>query len=265
MQNLAGLIKYILLKLFILIVLSLTAIIIFTLAYNPGGNKKSLNDIHLTIPFSLKEKDIIFKSESSPVSQANAVMNTAQSFSSQVLKRAEAMINVKWTPTYNLVCAKASYTFVKGKIYYGVPYSMDFYQVTSPEDFLYKINNSKVIYGNDCSGFVSAAWGISRQTTYTLYNAMINKINIDGKTVQKIAWNDLKPGDALLLNKSSSEGHVMLYIGSDEKNSDNLTVYEQNVPTTVPYEPIPVARKDARSKNNLISQGYIPVRLVNAN
>lgn len=259
MKILLRTIKQILLKLFILIVLSLTAIIIFTLAYNPEWNKTSLNDLQLTLPFSLNKKDIIFKTESSPVSQANTVMNTAQSFSSQVLKRAEAMINVKWTPAYNLVSKKASYTFVKGKTYYGIPYSMDLYQISAPDDFLSKISNSKVIYGNDCSGFVSAAWGVSRQTTYTLYNAMKNNIKINGKTIQQISWNDLKPGDALLLNKSSGEGHIMLYISCD---SDNLTVYEQNIQTAIPYEPIPVARKDVRSKSKLISQGYIPIRLI---
>ncbi|MDV3427531.1 MAG: C40 family peptidase [Bacillota bacterium] len=261
MQMLLRKIKQFLLKLFALIVLSLAAIILLTLAYKPEWNKAGLNDLQLTLPFSLNKKDIIFKSEGSSV-QTNAAANNTQSFSSEVIKRAEAMVNVKWTPSYNLICEKASYTFIKGRTFYGIPYSMDFYQVTSTEDFLSKINNSKVIYGNDCSGFVSAAWGISRQTTYTLYNAMINNIKIDGKAIQQISWNDLKTGDALLLNKGSGDGHIMLYISCDDKNSDTLTVYEQNIPTAIPYEPIPAARKDVRSKSKLIGQGYIPIRLV---
>jgi len=252
-------IKLILLKLFALIVLSLVFIIILTITYNPEGNKTTLNDQLLILPFSLNKKDIIFKNENSSVSQAKACLNNTQAFSSEVIKRAEAMINVKWTPSYNLVSEKASYTFIKGKTYYGIPYSMGFYQVSTPDDFLSKISNSKVIYGNDCSGFVSAAWGISRQTTYTLYNAMKNNIKINQKSIQQISWNDLKPGDALLLNKTGGEGHVMLYISCD---NDNLTVYEQNIPTAVPYEPIPAARKAVRAKSKLISQGYIPIRLV---
>lgn len=259
MQMLLSKIKLIFLKLFALIVLSLVFIIIFTIAYNPKGNKTALNDLQLILPFSLNKEDIIFKNENADASQADPCLYNTQAFSSEVIKRAEAMINVKWTPSYNLVSKKASYTFIKGKTYYGIPYSMDLYQVTTPEDFLSKINNSKVIYGNDCSGFVSAAWKISRQTTYTLYNAMKNNIKINGKSIQQISWNDLKPGDALLLNKAGGDGHIMLYISCDK---DNLTVYEQNIPTAVPYEPIPVARKVIRVKSKLISQGYIPIRLV---
>lgn len=262
MQMILRIIKQTLLRLFILIVLAFVFIVTFTLIYKPEWNKAGLNNLQITIPFSLNKKDIIFKSEGSSAVQANAVMNNNQSFSSETLKRAEAMISVKWTPSCNLVCSKASYTFIKGKTYYGIPYSMDFYQIRTPEDFLSKIKKSNIIYGNDCSGFVSAAWGISRQTTYTLYNAMISKTKIDGKTIKQISWNDLKPGDALLLNKANGEGHIMLYLSCDAKNKDTLTVYEQNIQTSIPYEPIPVARKDERSKNSLISQGYVPIRLV---
>lgn len=46
--------------------------------------------------------------------------------------------------------------------------------------FLPKINTSKKIYGNDCSGFVSIAWGISRQATLILFNAVKYGTGIDG-------------------------------------------------------------------------------------
>ena len=58
----------------------------------------------------------------------------------------------------------------------------------------------------------------------------------------------MRPADALFIDNGKGEGHIMLYINSDEKNSDNLNVYEQNISTTTPYEPIPVAREDIRSK-----------------
>lgn len=53
----------------------------------------------------------------------------------------------------------------------------------------------------------------------------------------------------------------MLYIGADSKNSDELNVYEQDIQTIIPFEPLPVARKDVRYKSTLMRKGYIPIRL----
>ena len=139
---------------------------------------------------------------------------------------------------------------------------MNYYQVSSVNDFLSKINNSKKLYGNDCSGFVSAAWGISRQTTLTLFNAVKNGSKIDGKTVSEISWNDLRSGDALLIDNGKGEGHIMLYINPDIKDGDKLNVYEQDVQTIIPFEPLPVARNDVRNKKTLMKDGYIPIRLL---
>jgi hypothetical protein len=139
---------------------------------------------------------------------------------------------------------------------------MNLYQVSSVENFLSKISNSKILYGNDCSGFVSAAWGISRQTTLTLFNAVKNDDKIQGKNVSQISWNDLEPGDALLIDNGKGDGHIMLYINSDGKNRDKLNVYEQDVQTIIPFEPLPLARKDIRYKSTLMKEGYIPIRLL---
>jgi hypothetical protein len=138
---------------------------------------------------------------------------------------------------------------------------MDLYQTMSPQDFLNKIKGSNILYGNDCSGFVSATWGVSRQTTLTLYNAAKNGTKIDGRTVCEIPWEDLRPGDALLIDNGKGKGHVMLYINTDTKKSDNINVYEQDIQTIIPFEPIPVARKDVRSMSTMIKEGYIPIRL----
>jgi len=139
---------------------------------------------------------------------------------------------------------------------------MDSYQVSSPNDFLSKINKSKILYGNDCSDLVSVAWGISRQTTLSLYNDIKSGSKIGNKYVCQISWDNLRPADALLIDNGKGEGHIMLYINSDKKNSDNLNVYEQDISTIMPYEPIPVARKDIRSKSKLMKEGYIPIRLM---
>lgn len=240
------------LNIFALIIMILFIFDIFTPVHNPSIGNSSSHIVQSILPFSLKDKDITYIS--------NKDMSDAAQ--QRMLDRAKAMTEVKWVPKYNLIDKKGFYVFRKGKTYYGVPYSMDSYQVTSPKDFLSKISGSKVIYGNDCSGFVSAAWGISRQTTFTLYNAVKDGRKIDGKFICQISWDDIRSADALLLEKGNGKGHIMLFINSDKKNSDNLNVYEQNIPTVIPFEPIPAARKDVRSKKRLVKEGYIPIRLI---
>ena len=225
--------------------------------------------------FNLDEQAIIYNSKeninnlntspsSTPPPSPNTNTNNPLSADRKaVLDRAQAMVDVKWTPKYNLTNKYATYTFIKGKTYTGVPYSMDFYQVRAVGDFLSKIGDSKIIYGNDCSGFVSACWGISRQTTFTFNDAVKKQKKIDGKLVVEISWDDLKPGDALLLDNGKGKGHIVLYINTDEKDKDKMNVYEQNVPTIIPFEPMPVARKDIRSKAALKKEGYFPIRLKN--
>jgi hypothetical protein len=139
---------------------------------------------------------------------------------------------------------------------------MDVYQATSAKEFLKKIKDSSELYGNDCSGYVSAAWGISRQTTLTLYNAVENKEKIDGRYIKKISWDDIKPADALLLDDGKGKGHVMLYVETNENNKDELIIYEQNIVINTPNGSTPVSRKDVRSKKTLIKDGYIPIRLM---
>jgi hypothetical protein len=180
----------------------------------------------------------------------------------EILKKAEEMANVKWTPKYDLNDKSAKFTFSKGKTYTGIPYSMDVYQATSAREFLKKIKNSSELYGNDCSGYVSAAWGISRQTTLTLYNAVEKKEKIDGRYIKKISWDEIKPADALLVDDGKGKGHVMLYVESNKGNKDELIIYEQNVVINTPNGSVPVARKDVRSQKALIKDGYIPIRLM---
>lgn len=185
----------------------------------------------------------------------------------EVLNRAQSMIEVKWSPKYDLVDKYGNYTFKKDTTFYGVPYSMDKEQVTSASEFLKKITTGDKLYGNDCSGFVSAAWGISRQTTLSLFNAATKGDKIDGKEVCKISWEALEPGDALLRDNGKGEGHVMLFVYSDINDRDKIYVYEQNVATdddekNNPVDTIPVARKNERSKAYLKKEGYFPIRLM---
>ncbi|MDP4091688.1 MAG: hypothetical protein Q8930_20790, partial [Bacillota bacterium] len=70
--------------------------------------------------------------------------------------------------------------------------------------------------------------------------------------------------DAILIQDGRGKGHIMLFLEYDRQNSDNIIVYEQNVVSSKPYEPIPTARKDVRSKTDLIKAGYFPIRLLPA-
>lgn len=253
--------KYIKMIINFLILTILVMLMLRTFLPSSGSLINIGNSIDKTIPaFSLNNNDIKYRKEESKSITYN-YEGISDAERKEVLNRAKAMTEVKWIAKYNLLDSKASYTFQKGKVYSGIPYSMDIYQVKSTEDFLSKINNSNTLYGNDCSGFVSSAWGISRQTTLTFYNAVKNNTLIDGRAVFQIEWKDLKPGDALLMDNGKGHGHIVLFVSFDSKNGDIINVYEQNIQTTVPYEPIPVARKDLRSKTSLTRDGYFPIRI----
>ena len=253
----------VILDILLLIILIIIVFIMHnSLFYNTGSTGK--NNVQSISPFSFSDKAVTYntKVDSVIASTETNKPGIGEGLREDILNRAKAMTEVKWVPKYNLIDKKGQYTFIKGKTYEGVPYSMDLVQVTSSKDFLDKITNSKTIYGNDCSGFVSAAWAIKRQTTLSLYNVIKAGSKIDGQAVIQIAWEDLKPGDALLMENGNGKGHVMLYIGADKNISDNLNVYEQNIATAVPLAPIPVARRAVRSKSSLIKNGYRPIRLM---
>lgn len=222
-------------------------------------------------PYSLNSSSIVYEiinDYPKPESKAAIPSNDNQPSSStgitrtEILKRADDMISVKWVAKYNFKSKKAMYTFRKGQTYTGIPYSMDDYQVTSSSDFISKMKGSKGLYGNDCSGFVSAAWGIERQTTLSFYDALKNKTSIDGESIIEVSWRNLKPGDALLMDNGKGKGHIMLFANYETGNSDKIYVYEQNIATIVPFEPIPTARKDIRSVGSLEKSGYIPIRMM---
>lgn len=248
----------------------LVVILYFSIFVILAPNQKTVINNTITYdkitPYELNNNSITYNDDNIKNPITNSVANNLISSARQeVINKAKAMAEVKWSPRKNIIDKISKYIFLKGKTYYGIPYSMDSYQVTSANDFLSKINSTNSLIGNDCSGFVSAAWNIKRQTTLTLFCAAKNGVLVDGKVVKEISWNDIKTGDALLHDNGKGKGHIMLYVSTDTKNSDSLTVYEQNVSTLVPFQPIPVARKDTRSKTSLIKQGYFPIRLMTLN
>ncbi|MEV8095733.1 peptidoglycan-binding protein [Kitasatospora sp. NPDC085879] len=81
-------------------------------------------------------------------------------------------------------------------------------------------------YRQDCSGFISMAWGLgSSQTTWTLPNF-----------ADRIGKDDLQPGDALIYNDSANPqggSHAVLFGGWTDSSHTKYTAYEQTSPNTI--------------------------------
>ncbi|MEU3570101.1 peptidoglycan-binding protein [Kitasatospora sp. NPDC036755] len=92
----------------------------------------------------------------------------------------------------------------------GVPYSMSRYWSDG--------------YRQDCSGFVSMAWGLgSSQTTWTLPDY-----------AERIGKNDLQPGDILIYNNPANPqagSHVTIFGGWTDSSRTKYVAYEQTGPS----------------------------------
>ncbi|WP_380277690.1 peptidoglycan-binding protein [Kitasatospora purpeofusca] len=81
-------------------------------------------------------------------------------------------------------------------------------------------------YRQDCSGFVSMAWGLgSSQTTWTLPNF-----------AERITKADLQPGDILVYNNAASPqsgSHVTIFGGWTDSTRTRYVAYEQTSPSTL--------------------------------
>lgn len=161
------------------------------------------------------------------------------------------MLNVEWIPTQILVGWRGNHDFPAGKKVIGIPYTQNrqknaagFLAVLSAADFYdSKPVNGTIMptYGNDCSGFLSFAWNISRQTTYTFtegikngtyaqvgsYSANAEKPN---QSDLKNSYNYLKRGDGLVC-RIGKDGHALLVAVPDPEN-EVVHVYEQTPPQT---------------------------------
>ncbi|AAM25871.1 hypothetical protein M2349_002388 [Caldanaerobacter subterraneus subsp. tengcongensis MB4] len=160
-----------------------------------------------------------------------------------VVDKAKRMVDVSWTPSQNLTGWLGRYTFTKGVTYKGIPYS----QTPNQRDeigFLQSLNNAADFYvpytdpngrimpryGSDCSGFVSFAWGISRQTTWSFLQGIKNgtykkvgSYNVDNPTSSELltSYLQLQRGDAVV-----NEGHTFL-IAYNDKTNKKVYAYEQ--------------------------------------
>lgn len=146
-----------------------------------------------------------------------------------IIARAQAMVDMKWTTPKQFSGWKGQTTFKTGTKYTGMPYSQTGNQMTSPSNFTNSIKNysgsltltspqTQPRFGNDCSGFVSAAWGISRHTTSTLPNVS-----------KEISYNDLQPGD--ILNHAGD--HTFIFKKWANANKTEMVVLEQTPPHAI--------------------------------
>ncbi|KYH34160.1 hypothetical protein CLTEP_19370 [Clostridium tepidiprofundi DSM 19306] len=162
--------------------------------------------------------------------------NTKEYVQKQILDRAKAMIDFTWTPKKDLEGWRNDHTFPAGVPVKGIPYSMtehqtnltSFKEALKKEDFYvsgYKRDDkypdesaTMPKYGNDCSGFVSFAWGMKRMTTY--------EIEDSPDTIHfSLGEKELEPGDAFV-----KDTHTFLYVRTAE-NGDFIC-YEQTPPKT---------------------------------
>ncbi|GEM_PF-2601590 len=142
---------------------------------------------------------------------------------SEILSKANQMIDGAWTPQHNQrgwTSSRSPYHFYAGRTYHGVLYSQN-NPVEDWDEFRSRIRTARAYYGywsggrwynklgNDCSGFVSIAWGMpGRYTTVGFYNQANKKkqyVIAIGRAGQA-AHVDLKPGDAL----NYSGHHIIL-------------------------------------------------------
>ncbi|KJS56639.1 membrane protein [Streptomyces rubellomurinus subsp. indigoferus] len=100
-------------------------------------------------------------------------------------------------------------------------------------------------YRQDCSGFVSMAWGLdSSQTTWTLPDF-----------AERIGKSDLQPGDVLIYNNPANPqagSHVTLFGGWTDSSRTRYLAYEQTSPGT--------KKRDTPYAYWNNSAGYVPYR-----
>lgn len=225
----------------------------------------------ITIIYNNFSKDIsvVVLNQVDLLNLKNAIntMSLTSSERQQIDARADAMVYLKWTPTKNIRGWKNKKTFLANTTYTGIPYSQTAYQKNESgflsamnnadfyEAYTRVLNGTSIImpkYGNDCSGFVSFAWNISRQTTSSFISGIKNKTyvqvgsyNISNPSYNELisSYHNLQRGDAVV-----KEGHTFL-ITANWPDSNKVMVYEQT-----PYSAI----YTSWTYDDMASGGYMP-------
>lgn len=198
-------------------------------------------------------------------------LNMLQDFSNderqKIDTRADEMAYLKWTPMSNIRGWRNKKTFYAGTTYTGIPYSKTEYQ-KNLDGFVSAMNNSSFYdnytryldgetiimpkYGNDCSGFVSFSWNISRQTTTSFIDGIkdgtyskVGSYNTNNPSYNDLiaSYQSLQRGDAVV-----KPGHTYV-ISANWNEFNKVYVYEQT-----PYSAI----FTSWTYEDMASAGYMP-------
>jgi hypothetical protein len=205
------------------------------LALNEGSTTVTVyyNDFKQKIDIKVLKEKVFEK-----VPELSILPGTKSSDPSTIKAKCSAMINYGWKPTKNLIGWRDQYTFKANNTYNGIPYSQTEYQkddtgfgnalkLSDFYDAYSRVIDGQSIkmpkYGNDCSGFTSFAWGISRHTSASFISGIKNEefskvgeYDVDNPTKEdlKTAYESLTTGDAVVTN-----GHVFVI----DQNNSNYT------------------------------------------
>ena len=215
----------------------------------------------VTVKFRGKEASIQVTVDNLVASSASRVSGSYTSAQKPIMDKAKAMVNLTWRPTKNLMGWRGTKVFQAGVTYRGIPYSqtphqednLSFPGTLSKAGFYTTFSNggkTMPMYGNDCSGFVSYAWGIPRNNTSGFVAgirsgryAKVGSYNANAPSAAdlKASYRRMHSGDAMV-----KVGHVILV---ESVQGTNVVCYEQT-----PAQAI----VSTHSFDELASHGYMP-------
>lgn len=212
---------------------------------------------------------VVFIVQTVPFSGATSTIGLSVKFS-DMLMRAEALVNYEWTPseriyTWNDNLYNGKNYFEKGEIVKGVPYTLFAWELGfdgllsleqydkvasinySTEAYCNSVSANRIgpVYGNCCATLVSEVFGGKFMNgSNPRYDGVGTVQNAQYSTTYKnVKLSAIQPGDAL----SCTSGAHIIWVGAVDQ--DNITIYESTPP---------VCRKVVLNKSESInSSGYL--------
>lgn len=227
------------------LIAGIEGVAVVTISYQ-GVDREILVQVQETVDVAERIKEVLMEENE------NVLLSMTSSQRDSAVSIAKGMVEMSWMPTQDLIGWKGK-VFPANVWVTGMPYSQTAYQ-KDQKGFLESMGYSDFYttyvsgdrlmprYGNDCSGFVSFAWEISRNTTqgflkgisngsYSTVGATHYKIMQDGNGLYRIynyddvlmkeAFGSISRGDALI-----QYGHMFL-VAANSYSAKVVYVYEQ--------------------------------------